>query len=191
MEVSNSRQFMSGHSSLWMNATQHQQLKWTELNWTELNLTFSNDNSIMAWARIQWKEKKELSLSLSLSLQKKLLTPFSTQFPNTLLLPCTTITTTTIHAIMYQTKKPSNLFANFKDPKLMISFFAGLAYYQGKKDIVFRFIIEYSSSLRDFYRPLGNNNNNNNNNRSIFIWGFLKDDIFGLCWNLRLVIIEL
>jgi hypothetical protein len=32
----------------------------------------------------------------------------------------------------------------------------GLAYYQGKKDIVFRFIIEYSS-LRDFYRPiLGN-----------------------------------
>jgi len=21
--------------------------------------------------------------------------------------------------------------------------------------------------------------------RSIFIWGFLKDDIFGLCWNLR------
>ncbi len=36
------------------------------------------------------------------------------------------------------------------------------------KDIVFRFIIEYSS-LRDF-GPLGNN-------RSIFIWGFLKDDI--------------
>ncbi len=30
------------------------------------------------------------------------------------------------------------------------------------KDIVFRFIIEYSS-LRDFYRPLGNSN------RSIFI----------------------
>jgi len=27
--------------------------------------------------------------------------------------------------------------------------FIGLAYYQGKKDIVFRFIIEYSS-LRDF-----------------------------------------
>ncbi len=41
-------------------------------------------------------------------------------------------------------------------------------------DLVFTFIIEYSS-LRDFYRPLGNNNNNNN--RSIFIWGFLKDDI--------------
>jgi hypothetical protein len=41
----------------------------------------------------------------------------------------------------------------------------------GKDIIVFRFIIEYSS-LRDFYRPLGNNN------RSIFIiWGFLKDDI--------------
>jgi hypothetical protein len=39
------------------------------------------------------------------------------------------------------------------------------------KDIVFRFIIEYYSSSRDFYRPLGNNNNNNNNNnRSIFIY---------------------
>ncbi len=36
------------------------------------------------------------------------------------------------------------------------------------KDIVFRFNKE-CSSLRDFYRPLGNNNNNNNNNRSIFI----------------------
>jgi hypothetical protein len=49
------------------------------------------------------------------------------------------------------------------------SIFIGLAY-QGK-DVVFIFIIEYSS-LRDFYRPLGNNNN-----RSIFIVGFLKDDI--------------
>jgi hypothetical protein len=60
--------------------------------------------------------------------------------------------------------------------------FIGLAYQEGK-DIVFRFIyIEYSS-LRDFYRPLGNNN------RSIFIiWGFLKDDNFGLCWKLRLFI---
>jgi hypothetical protein len=45
--------------------------------------------------------------------------------------------------------------------------FVGLAYYQGN-DIVFIFIIE-CSSLRDFW-PLGNN-------RSIFIWGFLKDDI--------------
>jgi hypothetical protein len=44
-------------------------------------------------------------------------------------------------------------------------FIVGLAY--PGKGIVFRFIIEYSS-LRDFYRPLGNNNNNNNNNRSIF-----------------------
>jgi hypothetical protein len=34
-------------------------------------------------------------------------------------------------------------------------YFIGLAY-QGK-DIVFRFIIEYNSSLMDFYRPLGNN----------------------------------
>jgi hypothetical protein len=50
--------------------------------------------------------------------------------------------------------------------------FVGLAY-KGK-DIVFRFNIE-CSSLRDFYRPLGNNNNNNN--RSISIWGFLKDNI--------------
>jgi hypothetical protein len=48
-----------------------------------------------------------------------------------------------------------------------------------KDIVVFRFIIEYSS-LRDFYRPLGNNNNNNN--RSIFILrGFLKGDNFGLC----------
>ncbi len=54
----------------------------------------------------------------------------------------------------------------------------GLAYYQGK-DIVFRFIIEYSS-LRDFYRPLGSN-------RSIFICRFFKDDrYFGLCWNLEI-----
>ncbi len=32
-------------------------------------------------------------------------------------------------------------------------------YWPVGKDIVFRLIIEYSS-LRDFYRPLGNNNNN-------------------------------
>jgi len=44
--------------------------------------------------------------------------------------------------------------------------FIGLAY-QGK-DIVFRFIIEYSSLVE--IGPLGNN-------RYIFIWGFLKDDI--------------
>jgi hypothetical protein len=54
----------------------------------------------------------------------------------------------------------------------MVGCFIGLAY-QGK-DIVFRFIIEYSS-LRDFYKPLGNNNS------SIFIRGFLKDGFFGLC----------
>jgi hypothetical protein len=42
---------------------------------------------------------------------------------------------------------------------------------------VFIFFIEYSSFLRDFGPLLGNNNNNNNNNRSIFIPGFLKDDI--------------
>ncbi len=33
---------------------------------------------------------------------------------------------------------------------------------------MFRFSIEYYSSLRDFYRPLGNNNNNNN--RSIYFY---------------------
>jgi hypothetical protein len=42
-----------------------------------------------------------------------------------------------------------------------VFFFIGVAY-QGK-DIVFRFIVEYSS-LRDFHKPLGNNNNS-----SIFI----------------------
>jgi hypothetical protein len=45
------------------------------------------------------------------------------------------------------------------------------------KDIVFRFINREYSSLRDFWPILGNNNNN----RSIFIQGFLKDDIFGFC----------
>jgi hypothetical protein len=78
------------------------------------------------------KEKKgtlslSLSLSLSLFLQKKLLTPFSTQFPNTLL-PCTTITTTNYHSCnsVPNKKKPSILFANFKDPKLTISFLLAL-----------------------------------------------------------------
>ncbi len=45
--------------------------------------------------------------------------------------------------------------------------FVGFAYHG--KDIMLRFIIKYSS-------------------RSVFIWGFWKHDIFGLCWNLRLVI---
>jgi hypothetical protein len=84
---------------------------------------------------------------------------------------------------MYHTKKTLNFVCQLQRPKAHDLIFAGLAYYQGKKDIVFKFIIEYSSSLRDFYRPLGYNNN-----RSIFIWGFLKDDILGCVWNLRLVI---
>ncbi len=42
---------------------------------------------------------------------------------------------------------------------------------------MFRFIIEYYSSFKAFWPLLGNNNNNN---RSIFIRGFLKDDIFWL-----------
>jgi hypothetical protein len=47
-----------------------------------------------------------------------------------------------------------------------ITLFVGLAYYQGK-DIVFRFIIEYSS-LRDFGHQVTG---------SIFIRQFLKDDV--------------
>jgi hypothetical protein len=68
----------------------------------------------------------------------------------------------------------------------LVGCFVGLAY-QGKDIIVFRFIIEYSS-IRDFYRPLGNNNNNN---RSNFILRIFERRYFGWCWNLRLVIIEL
>jgi hypothetical protein len=49
--------------------------------------------------------------------------------------------------------------------------FFGLVY-KGK-DIVFIFILEYGS-FNGFW-PLGNNN------RSIFIFGFLKDDILGWC----------
>jgi hypothetical protein len=69
---------------------------------------------------------------------------------------------------------------------------------QGKKKdiVVFRFIIESSSSLRDFYGPqLGNNNNNNNNNnRSIYFYMRIFETI--IFWLqvlklLRLVIIEL
>jgi hypothetical protein len=52
-------------------------------------------------------------------------------------------------------------FSNFKCLKMWMDLLLALAY-RGKH-VVFRFIIEYSS-LRDFYRPLGNNNN-----RSIFI----------------------
>jgi hypothetical protein len=59
--------------------------------------------------------------------------------------------------------------------------FIGLSLPRQGRILVFRFIIEYSG-LRNFYRPL-------NNNTSIFIWGFLKDDIpIDLCWKLRLVI---
>jgi hypothetical protein len=52
----------------------------------------------------------------------------------------------------------------------------GLAY-QGKQDIVFRFTIEYSS-LRNFYRPLGN--------RSILIQGLLEKMIFRLVLKLEI-----
>jgi hypothetical protein len=54
--------------------------------------------------------------------------------------------------------------------------FIGLAYHQGK-DIVFRFIIEYSS-LRGFGPPPGSG--------IIFIGGFLKDDIFWLVLKLEI-----
>ncbi len=60
-----------------------------------------------------------------------------------------------------------------------MSFFVGLAY-EGK-DIVFRFIIEYSS-LNGFW-PLGHN-------RSIFLWGFLKDGLLAW-WNIWVSIILL
>jgi len=49
----------------------------------------------------------------------------------------------------YSTSKSRHVLAT-------IPSFIGIAYYQGK-DIVFRFIIEYSS-FRDFYRPLLGNN---------------------------------
>jgi hypothetical protein len=46
---------------------------------------------------------------------------------------------------------------------------------------VLRFIIEYSS-LRDFYRPLGNNNN-----RSIYFYmRVFERYYFGLCWKLEI-----
>jgi hypothetical protein len=61
----------------------------------------------------------------------------------------------------------------FTTSVFFLNFIVGLLAYHSK-DIVFRFIIEYSSTLRDF-GPLGDNNNNNN--RSIFIGGFLKDYI--------------
>jgi hypothetical protein len=54
-----------------------------------------------------------------------------------------------------------------RDCAVWSSGFLGLAYYQGKDIIVFRFIIEYCS-LRDFGPYLIG---------SIFIGGFLKDDI--------------
>ncbi len=80
------------------------------------------------------------------------------------------LTTTTIHISKLTWNIGPLLHLNTRGKAcLPPTRFAALAY-QGK-DIVFRFIIEYSS-LRDFYRPLGNNNN-----RSIFISWFLKDDI--------------
>jgi hypothetical protein len=60
--------------------------------------------------------------------------------------------------------------------------FVGLVY-QGKEDIVFRFIIEYSS-LRDFYRPPSNNNNN----RSIFYIRIFWKMIFWLEISYRVII---
>ncbi len=65
-----------------------------------------------------------------------------------------------------------------------MALFIGLAY-QGKKDIVFRFIIEYIVSLRDFYRPLLGNNNNNNN-RSIFLYEDFWKMIFWLVLKLEI-----
>jgi len=64
--------------------------------------------------------------------------------------------------------------------KCFCIFFVGIAY-QGKNDIVFRlFIIESIVASWIFLAPPGNNN------RSIFIWGFLKDDIFWLVLKLEI-----
>jgi hypothetical protein len=71
----------------------------------------------------------------------------------------------------FQIRNQIYFFKELDPNQAKIPGFIGFAY-QGK-DIVFRFIIEYSS-LRDF-GPLGNNN------RSILIQGFLKVDILALC----------
>jgi hypothetical protein len=78
---------------------------------------------------------------------------------------------------------PEDAIFSFTNLYYMGIFFWKFQIFKARKDIiVFRFIIEYSS-LRDFYRPLLGNNNNN---RSIFIWGFLKDDIFWLVLKLEI-----
>jgi hypothetical protein len=57
--------------------------------------------------------------------------------------------------------------------KVRESFLLALLAYQGKKDIVFRFIIEYSS-FKGFW-PLGNNN------RPIFLYEDFERWYCGLC----------
>jgi hypothetical protein len=79
---------------------------------------------------------------------------------------------------MSQRKDPQNIF--------IITHLLALptTNYQGK-DVVFRFIIEYSS-LRDFYRPLGNNNNNNNNRSIYFYMRIFEKMIFWLVLKLEI-----
>jgi hypothetical protein len=90
------------------------------------------------------------------------------------------------HALLYNHPKSIwNLEVNRQSKRFQTTldnsqmFFPLLAWpTKARKDIImFGFIIEYSSFLKDFW-PLCNN-------RFIFIWGYLKDYILGLCWNLR------
>jgi hypothetical protein len=90
---------------------------------------------------------------------------------------------TTASCYYFNTQLPSMVF------KVLISglFFIGLAY-QARQGYCVYIHSRVYSSFRDFYRPLGNNNNN----RSIYFYMRIFERLyFGLCWNLRLVIIEL
>jgi hypothetical protein len=77
-------------------------------------------------------------------------------------LPPPTTTTTTIITTYSNVK----VVTSYKTLKHLGEILLALPTTKAKKKdiVVFRFIIEYSSSLRDFYRPLGNNN------RSIFMY---------------------
>jgi hypothetical protein len=52
------------------------------------------------------------------------------------------------HTYIYDCHSQKNMSFPMKEPKVLLEFFWGFAY-QGK-DVVFRFIIECNSSLRDF-----------------------------------------
>jgi hypothetical protein len=65
-------------------------------------------------------------------------------------------------------RKNTRKVANLPILPYILGLLIGPCLTKAKDVIVFRVIIEYSS-LRDFYRPLGNNNNNTNN-RSIYFY---------------------